>query len=144
MVAPAADRIWRNAISLWITGDVNSESFACHLDSLALTAVACRQPLPGASFLIGGLSNVAYECRCLECRIRAAIRGDGATDLPGTDVFAVDTARVVNALTSVLGEVLALRSPSDTEAVIERICHWREYWSQRDHIHAQQPPAGRA
>ena len=35
-------------------GDVNSESFACHLDSLASTAVACRQPLPGASFLIGG------------------------------------------------------------------------------------------
>jgi hypothetical protein len=102
------------------------------------------RPLPGV-VPDWGLSNVAYyECRCLECRIRAAIRGDGATDLPGTDVFAVDTARVVNALTSVLGEVLALRSPSNTEAVIERICHWREYWSQRDHIHAQQPPAGRA
>ena len=111
----------------------------CHGAQLLVPAACFSAQAIVARSFAGSAGSKPVSCWKVSPSSAASVQLKSAVRL-----LAGDTARVVNALTSVLGEVLALRSPSDTEAVIERICHWREYWSQRDHIHAQRPPAGRA
>jgi hypothetical protein len=79
---------------------------------------------------------------CLECRLRAAVRGDAPNAGHGT--FNIDTGELLNALASVAGEVLALRKPADAELFIDMIRRQRAYWSYTDHIRAQQLAAGHA
>ena len=80
------------------------------------------------------------DCDRLECRIRAATRGEA----PGGDTFFIETGDVLMAPASITGEVLAIRRASDTEVFIEQVRQQRAYWTHADHIRAQGQPAEHA
>lgn len=79
------------------------------------------------------------KCRCLECRIRAAMFGGKPTE-----PFEIDTGEAIAALGNILAEMLAHHDDICAEAFTIALLEHREQWLKHPRVLVQQPPRGNA
>jgi hypothetical protein len=80
-------------------------------------------------------------CVCMECRIRAAIHGDGR---PPSEPFACDIGEALMALGEVMSELLAHTSTKSAKTLVGELLVARKKWQREPRIAVQQPAAGNA
>jgi hypothetical protein len=80
-------------------------------------------------------------CGCVECRVRQALRADGAP--PAEDgTITVDTGQALHVLCKVAAELLADRSAEETKGLFFELIAYREQWKKM-HVMAQRESQGR-
>ncbi|CCE05802.1 hypothetical protein BRAS3843_1480033 [Bradyrhizobium sp. STM 3843] len=80
---------------------------------------------------------------CMECRIREALRADGAP--PSEDgSIPVLSDQALEVLCKVAGEILAHHPPEDAKAFYFNVLEYIKRWKKTPLVMAQQEPLGRA